>query len=70
MWYAWGGDASFLWKASGKRQPSLSLSHKIYKVSTNLDEDLLMFVALPFLIFYASFSLLLGIYDARTGPAA
>ncbi|MCD3082865.1 prepilin peptidase, partial [Salmonella enterica subsp. enterica serovar Enteritidis] len=25
-----------------------------------------MFVALPFLIFYASFSLLLGIYDART----
>lgn len=26
-----------------------------------------MFVALPFLIFYASFSLLLGIYDARTG---
>ncbi|MDI4740285.1 prepilin peptidase, partial [Salmonella enterica subsp. enterica serovar Kentucky] len=23
-----------------------------------------MFVALPFLIFYASFSLLLGIYDA------
>ncbi|EHC66683.1 hypothetical protein LTSEMIS_4630, partial [Salmonella enterica subsp. enterica serovar Mississippi str. A4-633] len=33
-------------------------------MSTNLDEDLLMFVALPFLIFYASFSLLLGIYDA------
>ncbi|EGO1677747.1 leader peptidase HopD [Salmonella enterica] len=26
-----------------------------------------MFVALPFLIFYTSFSLLLGIYDARTG---
>lgn len=26
-----------------------------------------MFVALPFLIFYASFSLLLGIYDAHTG---
>lgn len=26
-----------------------------------------MFVALLFLIFYASFSLLLGIYDARTG---
>ncbi|EDQ7094797.1 prepilin peptidase, partial [Salmonella enterica subsp. arizonae] len=26
-----------------------------------------MFAALPFLIFYASFSLLLGIYDARTG---
>ncbi|AFH47240.1 Leader peptidase (Prepilin peptidase) [Salmonella enterica subsp. enterica serovar Heidelberg str. B182] len=60
--------ASFLWKASGKPgNTSLPLSHKSTKVSTSLDEDLLMFVALPFLIFYASFSLLLGIYDARTG---
>ncbi|EGE36422.1 leader peptidase HopD [Salmonella enterica subsp. enterica serovar Gallinarum str. SG9] len=60
--------APFLWKASGKPgNTSLSLSHKSIKVSTSLDEDLLMFVALPFLIFYASFSLLLGIYDARTG---
>ncbi|VDZ76350.1 leader peptidase HopD [Salmonella bongori] len=60
--------SSFLWKVSGKSgNTSLSLSHKSIKVSTSLDEDLLMFVALPFLIFYASFSLLLGIYDARTG---
>lgn len=44
--------ASFLWKASGKHgNTSLPLSHKSTKVSTSLDEDLLMFVALPFLIF-------------------
>ncbi|ECC3903103.1 prepilin peptidase, partial [Salmonella enterica subsp. enterica] len=36
--------ASFLWKASGKPgNTSLPLSHKSTKVSTSLDEDLLMF---------------------------
>ncbi len=60
------GWRTFLWKASSKHgNTSLSLSRQIYKGEHKRGEDLLMFVALPFLIFYASFSLCSA--DARTG---
>ncbi len=59
------GMATHLLEGIRQNPQPPSLSYKSIKVIRS-DEDLLCLVALPFLIFMRR-SLLLGIYDARTG---